>query len=149
MLTSFSLVLLICGVIPQTDNLVLTDKFDNITLHHFYDDNGKLVFDQVIFYDLGVIDYNRGDKIVTSNTLVVQGWRLYKWEQRPNLNSRSCTIIFKDGEVLRKVSAKTFTEQWSQIDPESIPEQRQNKHLRRELHTIKKFVIIKMPETCP
>ena len=43
------LVVLILGSIPH--DTVMREEVDLIEVNHFYDENGRLVFDQIIFYE--------------------------------------------------------------------------------------------------
>ena len=54
------------GITPQED--VAREAVDLIELNHFYDEHGRLVFDQVIFYDWSKDDAR----------YMVRAWRLVK-----------------------------------------------------------------------
>ena len=64
--TAFARIVVGFGIAPQDD--VARESVDLIELNHFYDEQGRLVFDQVIFYDWSAADarYN------------VRAWRLVK-----------------------------------------------------------------------
>lgn len=81
------------------------DRCDVVEVNHFYDDQGKHVFDQVIWYD-----FNR-----KACRFEVRDWRLVKEQRQVPINGRS---LFWDGLVLRDVRARTTCETWTQYDPE-------------------------------
>lgn len=88
-------------------------KVDLIELNHFLDDEGREVFQQVIFYDW----------CKPKQRFHVRAWRLIKKDsQRPirrwNPTSYQCT--WHEGSVLRQVRATKMRETWSQQDPERM-----------------------------
>jgi len=90
---------------------VIRDRVALIELNHFYDDNGGLVFDQVIFYEWC-------DRTCRFN---VRAWRLLKSpKQIPVRDQRRgrYVAIWHDGDILRHVDAPSFRETWTQYDPE-------------------------------
>lgn len=102
------------GINPRED--VIRESVDLIELNHFYDEHGRLVFDQVIFYDWSAADcrYN------------VRAWRLVKNPaQLPQRDwAKGCySAMWQDGEQLRQVQAKSFSETWTQYDPELLERQ--------------------------
>lgn len=108
---------------------VADERVDLVEVNHFYDDKGRLVFDQIIFYDweaeLG--RYN------------VRAWRLLKKPaQVPHRDwqSRDFVAIWHDGEVLRKVHAESIRETWTQYDPELLEREYLPKEKRRELRKL-------------
>src|SRR4051812_20686862 len=92
---------------------VIREYVDLIELNHFYDEHGKLVFDQVIFYDWSWIE----------NRYNVRAWRLVK---NPNqlpqqdLENGGYRAFWQDGEYMRYISSKEIRETWTQYDPELI-----------------------------
>lgn len=123
--TSAVLVFLSCGVAPQAD--VAVERVDLVEVNHFFDDQGRHVFDQMIFYDWSQ-DVGRYQ---------VRAWRLVKsptqfpqrdWEQGNYLS------IWQDGEVLRKIRAASARESWTQYDPELVEREYLPKELRRDLY---------------
>ena len=92
---------------------VAVDKVDVIEVNHFYDDRGRLVFDQVIFYDW----------CSTEGRFQVRDWRLLKSsDQIPRRNWRrgDFLTIWHDGDHLREVHSKAIHETWTQYDPELL-----------------------------
>ena len=90
---------------------VAVDEVDLIELNHFYDDRGRLVLDQVIFYDWSPAD----------RRFNVRAWRLLKKPgQFPQRDWRTgkYVAIWHDQGVLRKVQATNYRESWTQRDPE-------------------------------
>ncbi|MFV1967096.1 MAG: hypothetical protein ACC628_16840 [Pirellulaceae bacterium] len=109
---------------------VAVDRVDLIEINHFFDEQGRLVFDQIIFYDWSPSDsrYN------------VRDWRLLKMPaQVPLRNWRNNDYIaiwhdFKDRDVLRKVHASMLRETWTQYDPELVEREFLPQERRRALH---------------
>jgi hypothetical protein len=90
---------------------VLTDTAEVIELNHFFDGEGRLVFDQVIFWewydDVG--------------ELHVLAWRLCKSPAQIPLRDwqrGGYSATWFDGERFRQVRALSFRETWTQYDPE-------------------------------
>ena len=116
--------LLIAGAIPVDP--VMRDAVDLIELNHFYDDHGRLVFDQVIFYDWSAAEsrYN------------VRAWRLVKNpSQLPQRDwaTGGYSAMWQDGEQLRNVQSKAMRETWTQWDPELAEREYRPKEQRLEL----------------
>jgi len=109
---------------------VACDSVDLIEVNHFYDEHGRLVFDQVIFYDW----------CTSENRYQVRAWRLLKKpSQMPqrNLHTGEYVTTWHDGDVLRRVRAESFRESWTQYDPELREREHLPKDRRRELYKIR------------
>lgn len=122
------LALALLAVVPQDS--VTRETVDLVELNHFYDENGRLVFDQVIFYDWSPKDarYN------------VRAWRLVKdTSQVPQRDWRDgCySALWHDGEQLRKVQSQSIRETWTQYDPELMEREYLPKERRKELRPAK------------
>ena len=107
-----------------------SDSVDLIEVNHYYDERGRLVFDQVIFYDW----------CKTQNRYQVRAWRLLKKpSQIPhrNFNSGEYETTWHDGDVLRRVRSRTYRESWTQHDPELREREHLPKDRRRELHKMR------------
>lgn len=118
----------VCGLSPQED--VSRDRVDLVEVNHFYDDSGRHVFDQVIFYDWSPLDCRH----------LVRAWRMVKNPaQLPKRNwaDDTYTATWNDGEVLREVRAATMRESWTQYDPELLERDYLPKEKRRELRTVR------------
>jgi len=124
------LLLLLCGmVVPETG--IMCDTVDLIEVNHFYDDEARLVFLQVIFYDWAYYE----------NRYQVRAWRLLKHDSqipRYNWTSGDYETIFQDGDVIRRVRAKYYRETWTQYDPEIEERERLPKDCRRGLRKLRK-----------
>lgn len=122
-----ALALLLLTVLPRED--VVRETCDLVELNHFYDENGKLVFDQTIFYDWGYpvpARYN------------VRAWRLVKHEsQLPHPyyggGPRMYRALWLDGECNRLIYSPSYRETWTQYDPELLEREVLPKEMRREL----------------
>lgn len=98
---------------------VAIDRCERIELNHFYDGDAQPIFDQVIFWDQNVV-----------------AWRLWKSEaQTPRRDWRhgGYMTIWNDGDRLRVVRAGSFSETWTQYDPELEDRESLPHHLRRHL----------------
>jgi hypothetical protein len=116
------------GIAPLED--VARESVDLIELNHFYDEHGRLVFDQVIFYDWSVADsrYN------------VRAWRLVKNPaQLPQRDWKDggYSAMWQDGEQIRHVRSKSIRETWTQYDPELVEREYLPKERRKELRSVK------------
>jgi len=115
------------GIAPQED--VARESVDLIELNHFYDEHGRLVFDQVIFYDWasGESRYN------------VRAWRLVKNpSQLPqrDWSGGGYSAMWQDGEQIRHIRSKSIRETWTQYDPELVEREHLPKEKRKELKTV-------------
>jgi len=128
----FLTVLLSCAIsygldTIHVDNLVVTESVDLIETNHFYDDEGRLVFDQAIFYQWESYPDNRYQVIA---------WRLIKHNnQLPTYNYQTnrYECIWMDGHTLRRVRSKQVRETWTQHDPEILEREHFPKEHRRNL----------------
>jgi hypothetical protein len=105
---------------------VACDQVDLVEVNHFYDEHGKRVFDQVIFYDWSP----------SNSRYQVRAWRLLKSQnQYPvrNWERGDWSAVWHDGEGLREVRAASFRETWTQYDPELVERDYLPKDKRREL----------------
>ena len=105
----------------------ITERVDLIELNHFYDDQGKHAYDQVIFYEWSP-DYRRFHVIAWS--LIEDDMSRVPFQQ-PGSREYAVNWFDRDSKVEREVRSKLFRETWSQVDPE-----RANKRLIEEKHRI-------------
>ena len=127
-ITAISASVVAFAIAPQED--VARESVDLIELNHFYDEHGRLVFDQVIFYDWSAADarYN------------VRAWRLVKNPaQLPHRDwsSRGYSAMWQDGEQIRYIYSMSIRETWTQYDPELVEREYLPKERRKELRTVK------------
>ncbi|WP_145056962.1 hypothetical protein [Lignipirellula cremea] len=90
---------------------VIGESVDLIEINHFYDEQGRLVFDQVIFYDWSE----------ERSCYAVRAWRLLKKrEQAPTRDWRTgdYRAMWRDGETLREIRSPAMRISWTQYDPE-------------------------------
>lgn len=105
---------------------VLTNSVDLIEINHCYDENGQLVFDQLLFYDW----------CPSKGRYNVRDWRLLKSAiQVPRRcpDSGLYIAVWRDGPAMRKVHAQTIRESWTQYDPEIIEQEFLPKDKRQAL----------------
>jgi hypothetical protein len=113
---------------------------DLVEVNHFYDDQGRHVFDQVIFYD-----WEAGH-----SRHMVRAWRLVKNPaQLPQRNWKdgSYSALWYDNDVLRRVQAKSMRESWTQYDPELVEREYLPKEKRKDLQPMKIARKIEQPAT--
>ncbi len=125
---AFGAIVVVCGLSPAED--VAREQVDLMEVNHFYDEQGRLVFDQVIFYDWAP-EHSR---------YMVRAWRLVKKPaQLPERDwvGGGYQAVWQDGEVLRRVRAESMRESWTQYDPELIEREYLPKEHRRELRSVK------------
>lgn len=104
-----SLILLLFGIIPQS--FVVEDHIEVAEINHFYDEQGRLVFDQIIFYE----DNRR------ANRLDIVDWRLIKDENIiPIRNNNGFSAIWYDNGTFRKLNVREVRTSWTQYDPELV-----------------------------
>ena len=117
-----SLPLLILSLNPVED--VVRDRVDVIEVHHFYNDQGKHVHDQIIFWDWHP----------HKERLVVRAWRLARsHNEYPTKDwERGCySATWLDNHTtLRRVEAASIRETWLQHDPETVEQERTARELR-------------------
>jgi hypothetical protein len=126
--STFCAIVVALGISPQED--VARERVDLMEVNHFYDEQGRLVFDQVIFYDWSP-EHGRH---------MVRAWRLVKNPaQLPQRDWKDggYEAVWQDGEILRHVVAKSMRETWTQYDPELVEREFLPKEQRRELRIIK------------
>ncbi len=114
--SSFTVYLFICATISTKSNHSVDEFVDLIELNHFYDQRGRLVYDQVIFYELAP----------ETGRFQVRAWCLV--EDRECLNRRPVkndkTQLYQvdwfdtDQRLLRKITSRLYRESWTQVDPE-------------------------------
>ncbi|WP_164104163.1 hypothetical protein [Candidatus Laterigemmans baculatus] len=105
---------------------VVRDRVDLIELNHYYDEAGRHVFDQLIFYD-----WSEGRR-----RFEVCAWRLVKSRsQQPRQDHREhlWRVLWHDGGVLRSVEGASFRETWTKHDPELVDRDLLPQESRREL----------------
>jgi hypothetical protein len=101
----------------------------SIEINHFHDDQGRPVFDQIIFYDWSP----------TEHRYQIRDWRLLKNSNQLPLRSTSdgeyvaVWSDFKSRDVLRKTQAKLVRESWTQYDPELVEREFLPEGKRRKL----------------
>lgn len=136
--TTFAVVLwTVFGLNPQDD--VVRDDVDLIEINHFFDEQGKRILDQLIYYDW----------CSERCRYQVRAWRLLKSPaQLPRRDWRTgeYSATWHDGDVLRQVRATTVRETWTQYDPELVEREFLAKDRRRDL---KKPLAWKLEATPP
>jgi hypothetical protein len=103
--------LLVLGMVPVSP--VVDDTADVIEINRYYDHEGNLVFQQMIFWDW------REEE----GAYRVFAWRMVKSpRQYPVFDPwrGQYTLIFLDEGVLRRIRAPSLRETWTQYDPELL-----------------------------
>ena len=109
LLLSTILSLACCGAAPATSEVV--DRVDLIEVNHLYDQHGRHVIDQLIFYDWDS----------ATRRFQVRAWRLLKSEeQRPRKSwpKGDYVTTWRDQNIVRRVHAVQTRETWTTHDPE-------------------------------
>jgi hypothetical protein len=118
------------AVVPSWADNTVRDRCDLIELNHYFDEHGRLVFDQVIF-----LDWSEAD-----SRFQVVAWRLVKHESqipRPDCCGRKhYTTLWDDNGVMRAVVADSFRETFTQYDVELLEREVLPKAQRRELRPV-------------
>lgn len=107
---------------------VLVDRVDLVEVNHYYDDQARHVFDQVLFYDWSP----------AAARFRVRDYRLFRSpHQRPqrSASTREYVTLWHEGDGTRHVTARAFRETWTQYDPEMRERQYLAKHRRQRLYT--------------
>jgi hypothetical protein len=123
---SLQCVLLLSAIGSQPLVDVPHDRVDLIEVNHFHDDQGKLIFAQVVFYEWC---NQRGRH-------QVQAWRLLKNAQqkpRRDFATGEYVALWHDGETLREVRSPAVRESWTQYDPELVERAHLPKEKRKDL----------------
>jgi len=97
------------GAAPTTSEVV--DRVDLIEINHLYDQQGRHVIDQLIFYDWDS----------AARRFQVRAWRLLKSDDQHPRKSRSredFVTTWRDQNVDRRVHAIQIRETWTTHDPE-------------------------------
>ena len=125
--TIYGLCLVTVHLNPIEDAVV--DRVDLIEINHFYDEQSRLVFDQIMFYEWSAAESH----------YQLRDWRLLKSPaQIPLRNWRNRDFVavwhdFKSKGVLRKVHARMIRETWTHYDPEIVEREFLSQDRRREL----------------
>jgi hypothetical protein len=117
MLTNtFTLCLCVFALSSSKGTNTAEEYVDLIELNHFYDHQGRHVYDQVIFYE----------QPPETGRFQVRAWCLI--EDRDNLSRRPVKNVEtqlvqvdwfdNDQRLVRKITSRSFRESWTQIDPE-------------------------------
>lgn len=134
-----ALLLLLLGIVPH--EAVISERCDVIELNHFYDDCGKHVLDQVIFWDwypgdcrFHVRDWRMVKQLVSRpEPGVMPHYTGMNWRFRKDLD-RDCWVAYgRDGKETREVRSGVMRESWEQYDPELAEREIIPKERRRGL----------------
>ena len=139
--SSFTLVFVLCAIVSSKGNHTAEEYVDLIELNHFYDQQGRLVYDQVIFYE----------RPPETGRFQVRAWCLV--EDREDLNRRPIknyqTQLYQvdwydtDQRILRKVTSRLYRESWTQVDPERANKKLHDERLRISMiQNPKKFLAV-------
>lgn len=110
------LAMLLVAVAPGNDRNAagaIKQRVDLIELNHFVDEDGREVFQQVIFYDWSP----------RHRRFHVRAWRLIKHDSQVptrHWDPPRYQCMWHDEGVLRQVWAPQMRETWSQQDPERV-----------------------------
>lgn len=112
------------GMVPHES--VVTDTADVIEVNHYFDENGRLVFDQIIFWEW--CDEKQRHQVFA--------WRFAKQPgQFPvrDWGRNAFVTTWYDRKLLRCVRGASVRETWTQYDPEVHDRSIAAQNLRRGL----------------
>lgn len=112
-ITSCALLIALSGSSGEQRSSSLADHVDLVEVNHFCDEYGKVIFNQLIFYDW----------CPESGRYQVRSWKpLRKDYQYPTRNwAKDCyTAVWYDKGVKRIVEAQVIRESWTRFDPELV-----------------------------
>lgn len=120
-----AIVLVLLSTIPV--ELTACDRCAILERNSFHDDAGRQVFVQwILWQDM-------------SDGYHVAAWRMAKGAQMDlRYVGGEWRLTWMDSGVLRRVTAQTFVESWTQEDPELLDRERYPKELRRDLSAVRK-----------
>jgi len=142
--SSITLCLLVWAVISPKGLQPAEEYVDLIELNHFYDQQGRLVYDQVIFYE----------HAPETGRFQVRAWCLV--EDRETLNRRPIknyqSQLYQvdwfdtDQRIFRKITSRLYRESWTQVDPERANKKLHDERLRVSMvQNPKKFLASQTP----
>lgn len=105
--------LIACLLSASPNQIALVDHVDIIEINNLYDNQGRLIIRQVIFWDWSPSDARHQ----------VRAWRLLKTAQQlPRMNWRSgrYEARWRDQNDMRFVTAGDTRETWTTYDPEVL-----------------------------
>jgi hypothetical protein len=108
-LLHYALTVATLGAVPHAP--LVCDRVDVVELNRVYDDQGRPLLTQMIFWDWYEHDAR----------LHVVAWRLWPEDgARPtrDWSQGEYRLLWHDGELLREVWAGSWRESWTQFDPE-------------------------------
>ncbi len=120
-----ALALLLLSIVPRED-VAIRETVDLAERNFFYDDQGRLVFEQLILSDWSD-KHERFD---------VRAWRLIKVPTQVPVRDWDVggyRLLWMDGERLRDVRIRSYVETWTMHDPELAAREILEKELRRGL----------------
>jgi hypothetical protein len=117
-----------CGANPVATEVV--DRVDLIEVNHLYDQQGRHVIDQLIFYDWDQV----------ARRFQVRAWRLLKSDDHQPRRSWArdeYVATWRDQNIVRRVHAFQTRETWTNHDPEV---------LEREMYPMEQRLELSQPE---
>lgn len=114
--TTFIFSLCLCALGTPSGISTAQEHVDLIELNHFYDQQGRHVYDQVIFYEHSP----------ETGRFLVRAWCLVEdrehFNRRPikNIETNLYQVDWADKEqgLTRRITSRLFRESWTQLDPE-------------------------------
>jgi hypothetical protein len=135
----------LCTTISSRGGHTTEEHVDLVELNHFFDQQGRLVYDQVIFYE----------RAPETGRFQVRAWCLV--EDRESLNRRpvknETTGLYQvdwfdaDQRLLRRITSSLYRESWTQLDPERANKKVHDERLRISMvQNPKKFLPVQSIE---
>jgi len=117
---------LLVALSDDRPELIARCEVDWIECNHYYDQFGKLVFKQLIFWEYRYVgEKPNGHKGIWYEWQdVVIAWRIVRRWPQPYRRANSWRIFWVDDkqteQTLRRVSAHSIVQTWTQHDPEVL-----------------------------
>lgn len=113
------------AVLPRP--AITEDRVELVELNTYYDDHGKLLFSQLIFYNW--------DK--ENSRYEIIDWRFYRAEATLfSFRGTGSLVILYDDDRLRKIQCKFFRDTHTQYDPETLDREILPKEKRKKLNSV-------------
>lgn len=117
--------LLLLSIVPYQSPAVVSRTVDVVELNSFYDDNGRLVFDQNIFKDWSPSTVRHE----------IRAWRLVRLPSQVPVRTTEglWMTVWSENDKTYMIYARSLERTWTQHDPELIEREFLPKEKRKEL----------------
>jgi len=124
-------IVLLCGASVPKGHRIIEEQVDMIELNHFFDPQGRHVYDQVIFYHVAP---ETGKFRVRAWCLIEDRESLSRRPLRdPHTSTARVEWYDENQKIVRRLTSKLFRESWTQVDPERSDKVQLEEKLRLSL----------------